>query len=76
MKAYLFWYIADENARITYMYVMATSEKQAQAFWLNYVKRVLGYVYDYTIYSCHEISEDHFRRHHSVGDILGEFAVL
>lgn len=76
MKAYLFWYQLDETSTTEYVYVIAVSYKQAKYFWFNYVKRQLGYVYDYDVEPCNEIDKSQFTRPHEVGDILGQYARL
>lgn len=74
MKAYLFWYIPSKYGTTEYVYVIAVSVKQAQYFWYNYVKYTLGNVYDFDYYPCYEV--EGLTRHHEVGDILGQNAIL
>lgn len=76
MKAYVFWYLSSPNAKTEYVYVIAVSYRQAKYFWLNYLKYSLGYAFDYDLDPCNEIDKSHFSKHHDVGDILGQYAIL
>ena len=76
MKAYLFWYKSTENAPTEYVYIIAVSVKQAKYFWFNYMKYIVGRVYDYDLEPCNEIDKSQFVRRHEVGDILGQKAVI
>lgn len=76
MKAYLFWYKSNELEHTEYIYVIAYTLKQALYFWRNYVKNVLGNVYDYEQLPVDIIREEDFVKKHNVGDILGEYAII
>lgn len=76
MKAFLFWYKADELAPTEYMYVIAYTFKQAKYFWFNYLKHTLGYAYDYDLNPVDIIDQKDFVKQHNVGDILGELAII
>ncbi len=76
MKAYLFWYISVQGATTEYIYIIALSYKQAKYFWVNHLKNNIGRPYDYDLEPCHEIDKSQFIRHHEIGDILGQYAVI
>lgn len=75
-KAYLFWYKQECDSITEYVYVIATSLRQAKFFWHNYLKYVIGYCEDYDIRPVNMICENQFVKQHQVGDILGENAII
>lgn len=75
-KAYLFWYKQECESITEYVYVIATSLKQAKYFWFNYLKNVIGYCEDYDLRPVDLIYENQFMKQHQVGDILGQYAVI
>lgn len=71
LRAYAYWYIFDKYGNTEYVYVIAVSEKQANYFWYNYLKKQLGNVYDYDITPCNVLKCNYA---HNVGDVLGQNA--
>lgn len=76
MKAYAYWYKITKTATTEYVYVIALTPKQANFFWFNYLKNVVGYAYDYAINPVNEYDESTFVRKHEAGQIYGENAVI
>lgn len=75
-KAFLFWYKMDVEAITEYVYVIATSIKQAKYFWFKYLREDLGAVYDYDAMPVDIINQKDFVKPHKVGEILGECAII
>ena len=69
-KAYMFWYICNENGPTEYVYIIAFTEKQARYYFVHH-----GYthMYDYSLNPVRVIKP---KRHHELGDMLGQDAVI
>lgn len=76
MKAYLFWYMLYNNQPSEKVYIIASSEEQAIKFWFWYLKRSIGFVFDYGYDPILVVDQKDFRKDHTIGDILGQNVTL
>lgn len=76
MNAYQFYYQMASWSPAEYMRVIATSQKQANQLFDEYVKNVVGDCY-FSSLCIWAIKENNFIKHdHEVGDILGGEAII
>ena len=69
-KAFMFWYICNENGPTEYIYIIAFTEKQARFF---YIKNGYTRMFDYSLDPVRVVKTT---KRHELGDILGQYAVL